>query len=69
MSPPHRSDSFSPVRLQKSPLERIHQKEMHRITELWEDTKEELKKTGEEIREFEESQKIIFGRVLIIIIK
>lgn len=41
---------------------------MSRITELWEDTKEELKRTGEEIKEFEESQKYLFQRVSDVVI-
>lgn len=47
----------------KSPAERVHAKEVERISELFEDTKEEMRKTGRELKAIEESGKILAERV------
>jgi hypothetical protein len=49
----------------KSPLERIHEREMSKIEELWHGAQEELKKTSEELKLIEERQRLQDLQVLI----
>ena len=44
----------------KSPIERAHQREIERISELWEGTQTELRKTDKEIKSLEEKVHILF---------
>jgi chromosome segregation ATPase len=41
----------------KSPVEKLHDKEVNRISEFWEETKEELDRTSHELRLLEQHQK------------
>ena len=48
----------------KSPVQQAHQREVERISEIWEGTQDELRKTSKEIRQLEEIQRREEERVI-----
>jgi hypothetical protein len=64
---PLKARGSTPTRTPKSPVEKLHQKEVNRISELWEGTQDELRRTGREIKLIEEKQKDYLDKVFVVL--